>query len=118
MRTKDAVGRYGERVAAEYLVGAGLQIIEQNWRCSAGELDIVAREGATLTFCEVKTRRSIAFGTPAQAVVARKQRRIRQLALRWLDEHGGGWAEVRFDVVSVLCPSRGPAQVEHLRGAF
>jgi putative endonuclease len=118
MRAKDAVGQYGERVAAQHLMDTGLQIIERNWRCSAGEIDIVAAEGGTLVFVEVKARSSLAFGSPAQAVVGRKQRRVRELALHWLDEHPGSWAELRFDVVSVLRMPRGPAEVEHLRGAF
>lgn len=118
MRLKDAVGRYGERVAARHLVEAGLTIIEANWRCREGEIDIVALEGPVIVFCEVKTRSSVAFGSPAEAVTWSKQRRLRQLATRYLAAHPGGWAEIRFDVVAVLRSGQGPARVEHLRGVL
>ena len=62
MRAKDAWGRYGEDVASRYLAEAGLVVLERNWRCPAGEIDIVARDGAALVVCEVKTRRDDAFG--------------------------------------------------------
>jgi putative endonuclease len=118
MRAKDAIGRYGERVAARHLSEAGLVIIEQNWRCDAGEIDIVATEGDVLVVCEVKTRSSLAFGSPAEAISWVKQRRIRQLAMRWIEDHPGPWRPVRFDVVAVLRSPQGAASVEHLRGAF
>lgn len=117
MRAKDAVGQYGERVAVRYLEDAGLEIIERNWRCRDGELDIVARDGTTLVFCEVKTRSSTAYGDPAEAVVGVKAMRLRRLACRWLDEHPGAWPELRIDVVSVLRRRRGAAEVRHLRAA-
>jgi putative endonuclease len=117
-RAKDAVGGYGERVAARLLIDSGLVILDRNWRCPTGELDIVARDGNTIVFCEVKTRRSEAFGAPVEAVTAAKVRRLRALAARWLAEHPGVRGGVRFDVVSV-CPQRsGAATVDHLRGAF
>ena len=72
MRVKDAVGRFGEQVAVEHLQDAGVTILDRNWRCREGELDIVARDGDTLVFVEVKTRSSSAFGLPAGAVSARK----------------------------------------------
>jgi putative endonuclease len=115
MRAKDAVGIYGERVAVRFLQDAGLEIIERNWRCREGELDIVAREGSTLVFCEVKTRSSTAYGDPAEAVVGAKATRLRRLAGRWLEEHPGHWAELRIDVVSVLRQRQGAAVVRHLR---
>ena len=87
MRVKDAVGRFGEDVAAQHLLAAGLQILERNWRCREGELDIVARDGSELVFVEVKTRSSLAFGTPAEAVGPAKAARLRRLALCWLAEH-------------------------------
>ena len=117
MRAKDAVGQYGERVAVRFLQDAGLEIIELNWRCSQGELDIVAREGPTLVFCEVKTRSSAAFGDPAEAVVGAKALRLRRLAGCWLSAHPGHWEELRIDVVSVLRRRQGAAEVRHLRSA-
>ncbi len=117
MRAKDAVGQYGEQVAARFLTDAGFRIIERNWRCRYGELDIVARDGATLVFCEVKTRSSLAYGDPAEAVAGAKAKRLRRLAARWLEEHPGPWAEVRIDVVSVVRRRQGAAEVRHLRAA-
>ncbi len=117
MRVKDAVGRWGEQVAADTLAAAGLTIVERNWRCPHGEIDIIALDGDALVFCEVKTRSSVAFGLPAEAVGPAKAARIRRLARVWLAEHPG-WNQVRFDVVSVVRGKRGPATVDHLRGAF
>lgn len=114
---RQAVGAYGERCAVQHLESAGLRVIARNWRCARGEIDIVARDGETLVFCEVKTRRGDAFGSPAEAVVAAKARRLRRLAAEWLAGHGGS-AEVRFDVIEVRSSGRGAAQIEHIRGAF
>lgn len=113
---KDAVGAYGERVAAAHLVSAGMVILDRNWRSRAGELDIVARDGDTVVFCEVKTRTSTRFGFPLEAVTERKAARLRRLAAAWLTESGVQVAEIRIDLVGVLRPQRGPAQVEHVRG--
>ena len=114
--TKDAVGAYGERVAAAHLVAAGMVVLDRNWRCPAGELDIVARDGDVLVFCEVKTRTSTAFGTPLEGVTARKAARLRRLAAAWMHDSGVHVPDVRIDLVGVLRPPRGPAQVEHVRG--
>ena len=118
MHFKDALGRYGEAIAARCLTDTGHRLIETNWRCDRGEIDIIAAEGRTLVICEVKTRTSLAFGEPAEAVDEAKSRRLRLLASRWLAEHPGGWDSIRFDVVSVLRRPHGPAQVRHLRAAF
>jgi putative endonuclease len=117
-RATDGVGSYGERMAVRHLVAEGLVLLDRNWRCSAGEIDIIAREGDVLVFCEVKTRRTTRFGTPAEAVVATKVRRLRRLAAQWLAATGLSPREVRFDVVSVLPQHKGACRVEHLRGAF
>jgi putative endonuclease len=117
-RTTDAIGAYGERVAALALVSAGMVVLQRNWRCSDGELDIVARDRETIVFCEVKTRRGAGFGTPAEAVGYAKIRRLRALASLWLAAHPDVRGEVRFDVVGVWPQPAGPAIVEHLRGAF
>jgi putative endonuclease len=116
MRAKDAIGEYGERVAARFLVAAGWEILDRNWRCSIGELDIVARHGDALVFVEVKTRSSLAFGDPAEAVVGAKAVRLRRLAGQWIADHPGGrWSEIRIDVVAVLRSRSGPPEVRHLR---
>lgn len=116
MRASDAVGRYGEDVAVRHLTEAGLVIVERNWRCPLGEIDIVARDGATLVVCEVKTRRGTGYGLPAEAVTPVKAARLRRLAVAWLRAREVHPGAVRIDVVSVLRPLRGPARVEHLRG--
>lgn len=116
MRAKDAVGQYGERVAARHLVDCGWEIVARNWRCREGEVDIVARDGPALVFCEVKTRSSTDYGDPAEAVVGAKAARLRRLVGRYLDEHPGRWPEIRIDVISVLRQKQGAAQVRHLRG--
>lgn len=113
-----AVGAYGERLAVAHLLAQGMVLLDRNWRCSAGEIDIIARDGAALVFVEVKTRRSERFGAPAEAVAAGKIQRLRRLAALWLAATGVRPGEVRFDVVSVLSQPRGAARVEHLKGAF
>ena len=122
---KDILGRYGEDLAVCHLQRGGLLVVERNWRSPdrdvRGELDVIARLGPVLVFCEVKTRRSTAFGLPAEAVSVVKQARIRRLARCWIDLHRettAAWSEIRFDVVSVLCPWRGDVRIEHLPGVF
>jgi putative endonuclease len=117
MAVKDVLGRFGEDVAAQHLQRAGLVLVERNWRCREGELDIIATDGPVLVFCEVKTRSGMGFGSPAEAVGPDKQRRLRALAARWLAEHPHQWAELRFDLVGVLRSGDG-VQVEHLRGVL
>jgi putative endonuclease len=118
MRVKDAVGRYGEQVAAEHLEAAGLTLLARNWRCAEGEIDIVAAEGSTLVVCEVKTRSGVRYGDPAEAVRPAKAARLRRLALRWLAGQDIAWRELRFDVVTVLRRQHAGPLVRHLRGAF
>ncbi len=116
MRAKDALGAYGEQVAAAHLVAEGMTVLDRNWRCPQGEIDIVARDGDVLVVCEVKTRSSIALGHPLEAVTARKAARLRRLAAAWIRERRVHPAEVRIDLVGVLRPARGAAGVEHVRG--
>ncbi len=123
MRVKDAVGRFGEQVAAQYLTDAGLVLVERNWRCARGEIDIIAVDGQALVFIEVKTRSSVAFGDPAEAVTAAKAGRIRLLAAQWLSDRRANadrptWQELRFDVVCVVRRAAGPPLVRHLKAAF
>lgn len=123
MRVKDAVGRFGEQLAADHLERAGLIILDRNWRCREGELDIVARDGDELVFVEVKTRSSPAFGTPAQAVNRAKTARIRRLAVRYLlakraEGLADFWTAMRFDVVAVVRTTPSGPEVVHLKGVF
>jgi len=116
VRATQAVGRYGERVAVDRLERAGMQVLDRNWRCEEGELDIVALDGGCVVAVEVKTRRSLACGHPFDAVTPVKARRLRGLAARWLREHEQPCVGLRVDVVAVIRPPSGPAVVEHLRG--
>jgi len=112
------LGSLGEHIAATYLTDVGLRVLDRNWRCREGELDIVARDGDALVFCEVKTRRGTGFGYPVEAVTAAKQRKVRTLAQRWLAAHDEHAPDLRFDVVGVLVRGDLPALVTHLRAAF
>ena len=116
MRAKDAVGQYGERVAAAFLVDRGWRLLDRNWRCAEGELDIVALDGDALVVVEVKTRTGDGFGHPAEAVTAAKLARLRRLAGQWLASHDVHPVGVRIDVLAVRVGGRGPARVEHLVG--
>ncbi len=115
MSARNSLGSYGEQLAAQYLVGLGFTVLERNWRCWLGELDIIARDGDWLVVCEVKTRRSTKTGWPIEAVTWHKQQRLRQLAMQWLAESGFHPPLIRIDVVSVLRPATGAAVVEHYR---
>ena len=113
-----ALGDAGEDLVARWYVEAGYRLLDRNWRCREGELDVVVGRGNVLVFCEVKTRRDGRFGTPAEAVARDKIRRLRRLAGRWLTAHDVRPQQVRYDVVAVTAPPRGAAQIEHLRAAF
>ena len=113
----NAVGAYGEQLAARYLTESGMQILDRNWRCDQGEIDIVAMDDGCLVIVEVKTRRTLAFGSPVEAVTPVKAARLRRLAACWLTDHRSrvvSVADVRIDVIGVLRPTRGPARIEHL----
>jgi len=114
-----ALGRQGEDLAVAYVRGQGMLILDRNWRPQGvnirGELDVVARDGDTLVIIEVKTRRSVAFGAPVEAVTKRKLRSLRSLALAWLDQRSIHAPAMLFDVVVVTVPSIGLPVIEHLR---
>ena len=110
-----SVGDRGEDLACAHLEGLGWVVLDRNWRCRQGELDVVARDtGGQLVFCEVKTRRSTRCGSPVEAVGHEKARRLRTLAWAWLDAHQHRGAAFRIDVIGVLWPQDGPAELEHL----
>lgn len=110
------LGAYGEAYAARHLTELGMVVLDRNWRCDIGEVDLVLREGHVLVVCEVKTRSSLAFGSPLEAVTEKKAARLRRLAARWLAEHAVRPDEVRIDLVGVLVPVGDSPQIEHLRG--
>ena len=116
MSRTQALARFGEDVAARYVESLGMRILDRNWRCRHGELDIVARSEATLVIVEVKTRASQTCGPPIEAVTPRKVRRLRQCALAWLDARQLHAPNVRFDVVGVACREAGAPIIEHLPG--
>jgi putative endonuclease len=118
VRAKDGLGVYGENVAVQHLIEAGLAILDRNWRCDQGEIDIVARDGDTLVVCEVKTRSGLGFGSPLEGVTARKAARLRRLAACWVHEHRLHTEDIRIDIVGVLQTGRGAAQVEHVKGVM
>ena len=111
------LGRAGEDAAARHLEALGFEVVDRNWRCALGELDIVAARGDLLVFCEVKARRSTAWGEPSEAVDGRKRARLRRLAGRWLAEHQRRAQVVRFDVVSIVQADR-RTDVRHIPDAF
>jgi putative endonuclease len=111
-----ALGRYGEELVARYLREQGMEVVERNWRCEHGEIDIVARDGPVLVVCEVKTRSGTAFGDPVEAVTVAKALRLRRLTRAYLRERGGHPGPVRVDVVGVLCEGGRPPVLRHVRG--
>jgi putative endonuclease len=102
-RSNQARGAFGEDLAAAWYRRLGFEVLDRNWRCSAGELDLVVRAGDLVVFCEVKARRSDGFGGAVAAVDHRKQARVRRLGAAWLAAHPevAGGLRVRFDVVAV-----------------
>jgi len=111
------LGAWGERVAVEYLLSLGMSVLQRNWRCRYGELDVIAVEGtSTAVFVEVKTRTGNGFGGLSEAVTPAKVRRLRRLAGLWLAGQDTRWREVRIDVVGVRLGRRRDPEVTHLRG--
>jgi putative endonuclease len=115
MNAKDELGQLGEQLAADFLERSELRILDRNWRCPDGEIDIVALERRTLVICEVKTRSSGRYGTPLEAISARKRIRLRKLAVAWVQAHGLFYDEIRIDVVGVLKTAPGEFSIEHVR---
>ncbi len=113
-----ALGQWGEDLASRHLKRQGLRILETNLRTPVGEIDILAREGRDLVFVEVKTRRSTAYGEPAEAVGARKQRQILRTAQWYLAEKGEKKLQPRFDVVAIVGDPEGDVRIDHFRAAF
>ena len=113
---RQALGAYGEDVAARFLTTAGMVLLDRNWRCREGEIDLVLREGQVLVVCEVKTRTSDLCGTPHEAITGAKLERLQRLGQAWMLAHEVLAEDTRVDLVAVLRPARGPAQVDHVKG--
>ncbi|TQL69377.1 putative endonuclease [Nocardioides albertanoniae] len=111
-----ALGNYGESVAERYLVEAGMTVLDRNWRCGQGEIDLILRDADTFVVCEVKTRSHDGCGTPHEAVDTTTLDRLKRLAMAWLDEHDVRAPGIRVDLVAVMQSPRGAALVEHVRG--
>ena len=133
MAAKDDLGRHGEELAAQFLTDAGYTVIDRNWRCPRGEIDLVARDGNDTVFIEVKTRSSTAFGHPFEAITTQKLARLNRLAHAWCDAHPQGAGSthagssrhevrrgraIRIDAISVIAAADRAPIIEHLRWVF
>src|SRR5213076_3405079 len=115
MKAKDQLGRHGETLAVTFLETQGMRIVDRNWRCPEGEIDIVALDGDTLVIAEVKTRKSLAYGHPFEAVGTAKLARLHRLASSWCRAHELCAQRRRVDVVAVIDDGVGVPKLEHLR---
>jgi putative endonuclease len=113
MRRNQTLGRRGEVLAADFLAGLGMTVLERNWRCRAGELDIVADDAGTVVGVEVKTRSGLGYGHPAEAIGRAKLRRLFVLTGEWCKANGRAVRHSRVDVVSVLLLPGAPVAIEH-----
>jgi len=113
------LGRRGEQLAVDHLLGRGMTVVERNWRCRLGEIDIVARDGNTLVFCEVKTRAYDDQGvSPEDQVNNTKQHQITKAAKYYLGRYGTVQPAARFDVVAVVWPNNRDPLIRHTPHAF
>ena len=117
MNANQSVGKYGEDRASEFLERLGYELLERNWRCNSGEIDIVARDQDCLVFAEVKTRTRVGFGHPFEAITPVKMQRMRQLVGEWCRAHQISSVQVRLDAISVLLTG-GRIHIEHLKQVF
>ena len=116
-KARQSLGASGEQAADEHLAQQGLIVLERNFRCRLGEIDIIARDGEHLVFCEVKTRREGGLH-PFLSVTQRKQRKLRQLGVYYLSRHRLEHLQTRFDVIAVYQAQDGTFAIEHLPNAF
>ena len=113
-------GELGEEVAANFLIAHGYRILERNFRCKGGEVDIIARDPGdnSLVFIEVKARRGLSYGVPQLAVTPFKQRQISKAALTWLSKNRLHDTNARFDVIAILLHTDGQHAIDHIKNAF
>jgi putative endonuclease len=113
------LGQWGESVAATHLEAQGYRVVERNWRCSLGEIDIVAQDGEVLVFVEVKTRQSINFGLPEESITPRKAQRLIDLGVQYCADHALDDVEWRIDLVAIEIDNHGILQrCEHIPNAI
>jgi Predicted endonuclease distantly related to archaeal Holliday junction resolvase len=118
MAAKDDLGRYGEELAVRYLTQHGFSVIDRNWRCSQGEIDVIARHDGAVVFVEVKTRSSTSFGHPFEAITFSKLARMRRLAAAWCEQADSRPGSIRIDAIAIIAPPDAQPTVEHLEGVF
>lgn len=116
-RSQRDKGVQGEDLAAAFLAGMGYRILERNWRCPIGEIDIIATEREEIVFIEVKSRTGDRFGTPESSVHPRKQKKLVSLALHYISEKSYHHRNARFDVVAVTF-QEGTPRIDLIRNAF
>lgn len=113
MNHNQYIGATGETIAAQYLQHHGMRILDTNWRCNQGELDIIAEHRGQIIAVEVKTRTGTGYGHPAQAVTPAKLRRLCVLTRRWCRENHRNWAGARIDVIAILLSAGNKPAIEH-----
>ncbi len=118
MAAKDDLGRAGEELAAQYLRDKGYSILDRNWRCDQGEIDIIARQQNEVVFVEVKTRSGLKFGHPFEAITSAKLARMNRLAYAWCAQTSDRVPRIRVDVIAVIAPPDSEPRVEHLMRVF
>lgn len=118
MDKRKITGKEGEDIAASFLEQQGYKILERNYRCALGEIDIIACDNEDLVFIEVKTRTGLAFGYPQESITRSKQFRIKKIALRYLVEKRPLYQNYRFDVVSILLKNDTIDKIDVIRNAF
>ena len=111
-------GQHGEQMAVQFLQRQGYRIQQQNYRCQGGEVDIIAWDGPTMVFIEVKTKGQTAFGAPQAMVHGRKQKKIVHVAMVYVQQHQMQEVNIRFDVVAITLLPGSPPEVTHVPGAF
>ncbi|KUF06232.1 YraN family protein [Leucobacter sp. G161] len=110
------LGARGELIAAQYLIDRGFRIVERNWRCRYGELDLIMRDGSTLVAIEVKTRSGTGFGSPLEAITARKAARLRRLLLEWATATNHRSSPLRVDAAGIILRPDGSApRIDHIK---
>lgn len=117
MAQNQIVGKYGEDLAEQYLRDRGYLIVDRNWRCASGEIDLVASHHGRYIFVEVKTRNGSGFGHPFEAITAQKVARMRRLVSQWCLANQKSGVDVRLDAIAVVI-SGGRVAVEHLKQVF